>query len=112
MYLDLDPGYTQIWQEQYGVDMNLRGHDFYVTVGLNLGEPDCPFPTCGIRWGKSVPPIVIDEWLPTQPPRNVYSTVAEWRGLGPVEWRGTWYNQKADEFRRIIGPSAPGHRSA
>ena len=30
MYLDLDPGYTQIWQAQYGVDMNLPGHDVYV----------------------------------------------------------------------------------
>lgn len=102
MYIDLDPGYTQVWQEQYGVDMNLRGHDIYVTVGLNLGESDCPFPTCGIRWEKSLPPIVIDEWLTTQPPRNVYSTVAEWRGFGPIEWRGTWYNQKADEFKQII----------
>jgi hypothetical protein len=27
MYVDLDPGYTQIWQERYGVDMNLRDHD-------------------------------------------------------------------------------------
>lgn len=102
MYIDLDPGYTQIWHEQYGVDMNMRDHDVYITVGLNLGEPDCPFPTCGIRWQKSLPPVVIDEWVTTQPPRNVYSTVAEWRGFSPIEWRGTWYNQKADEFKRII----------
>jgi len=27
VYLDLDPGHTQVWQEQYGVDMRLRGHD-------------------------------------------------------------------------------------
>lgn len=102
MYLDLDPGYTQIWQARYGVDMKLRGHDVHVTVGLNLGEPDCPFPTCGIHWQKSLPPVVMDEW-PTRPPlRNVYSTIAEWRGFGPVEWQGTWYNQKADEFKRII----------
>ncbi|MGH7796474.1 MAG: glycosyltransferase [Candidatus Binatia bacterium] len=102
VYIDLDPGYTQIWHEQYGVDMHLRDHDVYVTVGLNLGEPDCPFPTCGIRWQKSLPPVVIDEWVTTQPPRNVYSTVAEWRGFSPIEWRGSWYNQKADEFKRII----------
>src|SRR5215813_11466411 len=30
LYLDLDPGYTQIWQERYGIDMNLPGHDVYV----------------------------------------------------------------------------------
>lgn len=102
MYIDLDPGYTQIWQEQYGEDMNLRGHDLYVTVGLNLGEPECPFPTCGIRWEKSLPPVVIEEWTNTQRPGNSYSTVADWRGFYPIEWRGVWYNQKADEFKRII----------
>jgi hypothetical protein len=102
MYIDLDPGYTQIWQAQYGADMNLRDHDVYVTVGLNLGEPDCPFPTCGICWEKSLPPVVMDEWATTSPPRNVYSTVADWRSFSPVEWHGVWYNEKADEFKRII----------
>jgi hypothetical protein len=102
MYLDMDPGYTQLWQEQYGVDMNLHGHDIYVTVGLNLGEPDCLLPTCNIRWEKTLPPVVLEEWTTTQPPGRSYSTVADWRGFKPVEWRGVWYGQKADEFKRII----------
>src|SRR5215207_128139 len=62
MYIDLDPGYTQIWQAQYGVDMNLPGHDVYVTVGLNLGKPSCPMPTCDIQWQTTLPPIVLAEW--------------------------------------------------
>jgi hypothetical protein len=102
MYVDLDPGYTQIWHEQYGVDMNLHGHDVYVTVGLNLGNSDCPFPTCGIRWEKTLPPVVLDDWTAERPAGNVYSTIAEWRGFGAIEWRGVWYGQKADEFRRLM----------
>jgi len=102
MYLDVDPGYTQIWQEQYGVDMNLRGHDVYVTVGLNLGAPDCPFPTCGVHWETTLPPVVLSEWTTTDPPGVAYSTIADWRGFSPVEWRGVWYGQKADEFLRVI----------
>jgi hypothetical protein len=102
MYIDLDPGYTQVWQAQYGADMNLPDHDVYVTVGLNLGEPDCPFPTCGIDWEKSLPPVVIDEWSMTCEERKVYSTVADWRSFSPVEWRGIWYHQKAHEFKKII----------
>ena len=102
IYLDMDPGYTQIWQEQYGQDMNLGGHDLYVTVGLNLGQPECPFPTCGIRWEHTLPPVVIDEWTTTRPAGAAYSTVADWRSFSPVEWRGVWYKQKADEFKRII----------
>jgi hypothetical protein len=102
MYVDLDPGYTQIWQEQYGVDMNVRGHDVYLTVGLNLGQPDCPLPTCGVRWETTLPPIVLDDWKPVGPPGAAYTTVADWRGFKPVEWRGIWYGQKADEFLRIV----------
>ena len=103
MYVDMDPGYTQLWQEQYGVNMNLRGHDVYVTVGLNLAKPDCPVPTCGIRWEKTLPPVVLEEWQTTLPPGKNYSTVADWRGFEPVEWRGVWYGQKADGFKNIIG---------
>jgi hypothetical protein len=102
IYLDMDPGYSQIWQEQYGFDMNLSDHDVYVTVGLNLGKPDCPLPTCGIDWQSTLPPVVIAEWTTVQPPGKGYSTVADWRGFGPVEWGGIWYNQKADEFKRIV----------
>lgn len=108
MYLDVDPGYTQIWQEQYGADLNLPGHDIYVTVGLNLGKPDCPLPTCGIQWESTFPPVVLDEWTTAHPPGSAYSTIANWRsGSGPqddgsVEWRGVWYGQKADAFMPLI----------
>ena len=102
MYIDCDPGFVQIWQQQYGVDMNLRGHESYVTVGLNLGKPDCPLPTCGIEWHKTLPPVVLDEWATTAPPGEAYTTVADWRGYNPVEWRGVWYGQKAEEFMGIV----------
>jgi hypothetical protein len=102
MYVDLDPGYTQIWQEEYGLDMNLRGHEVHVTVGLNLGKPDCPFPTCGIDWQTTLPPVVAAEWTTDQSPGPAYSTVADWRGFGSVEWHGIHYGQKADEFLRLI----------
>ena len=102
LYVDLDPGFMQIWQEQYGVDMNLPGHDVYVTVGLNLGAADCPLPTCGVRWHTTLPPVVLNEWETDRPPGHVYSTVADWRGYSPVQWRGIWYGQKAQEFLRVI----------
>ena len=102
MYIDGDPGFVQIWQQQYGIDMNLRGHETHVTVGLNLGAPDGPLPTCGIDWHTTLPPVVLSEWTTTAPPGDTYTTVADWRGYSPVEWRGVWYGQKAEEFMRIV----------
>jgi hypothetical protein len=102
LYLDMDPGFTQIWQDKYGIDMNLRSHDVHVTVGLNLGQPDCPLPTCGLRWQTTLPPVVLDQWRTTESPGDVYTTVADWRGYSPVEWDGVWYGQKSQEFMRIV----------
>jgi hypothetical protein len=102
VYLDIDPGHTQIWQEQYGVDMRLRGHDLYLTIGLNLGEPGCLVPTCGIRWEKTLFPIVLSEWATNDTPGSAFTTVANWRDYGWLEWQGTWYAQKAEAFKAVI----------
>lgn len=101
-YVDLDPGFTQIWQAGYGADMNLAGHDAYFTVGLNLGRADCPIPTLGLAWHALPPPVVLEEWAPLAERRPCYTTVADWRGYAPVEWQGVWYKQKADEFMRVV----------
>jgi hypothetical protein len=102
VYLDLDPGHTQIWQEQYGVDMRLRGHDLYVTLGLNLGDSVCPLPTCGVRWEKTLFPIVLSEWTTDAPPGVAFTTIANWRDYSWVEWNGVWYAQKAEAFKAVI----------
>ena len=102
VYLDLDPGHTQIWQEQYGVDMHLRGHDLYLTIGLNLGEADCPLPTCGVRWEKTLWPIVLSEWVTDAVPGPAFTTVANWRDYSWVEWQGVWYAQKTEAFKAVI----------
>ncbi len=101
-YLDMDPGHTQIWQEKYGVDMRLYGHDLYLTVGLNIGEPDCPLPTCGIPWEKTLCPIVLSEWATEELPGSAFTTVANWRDYGWVEWQGVWYAHKAEAFKAVI----------
>jgi hypothetical protein len=102
VYVDLDPGFAQIWQAGYGADMNLAGHDAHVTVGLNLGRSDCPVPTLGLTWHPLPPPVVLDEWTPLADRRACYTTVADWRGYAPIEWQGVWYKQKADEFLRVV----------
>ncbi|MBI4515282.1 MAG: hypothetical protein HY699_05630 [Deltaproteobacteria bacterium] len=102
VYLDMDPGFTQVWQEQYHVDMNLAGHDAYITVGLNLGQPDCQLPTGGLPWQPIPPPVVLEEWESECGAGGAYTTVADWRGYSEVEWNGVWYGQKSQEFIRFM----------
>jgi hypothetical protein len=110
-YVDLDPGYTQLWHAQ-GLDPGLAGHDAYFTVGLRIGVAGCSLPTNGIRWRPLPPPVVLDDWPPTGPSERArFTTVGSWRGAyGPVTDRGRTYGVKAHEFRRLaaLPERAPG----
>lgn len=102
-YVDIDPGYTQIWHLQ-GADLGLGRHDVHFTVGQNVGHPGCAVPDAGFAWWAVLPPVVLDDW-PAAPPCAVdrFTTVASWRGgFAPVEHDGVRYGVKAHEFRRFI----------
>jgi hypothetical protein len=105
LYLDLDPGFTQAWHADAGLDYEIAGHDHYATVGLNLGRPGCAIPDCGIDWIPTLPPVLLECWpvTPAQagPPR--FTTVASWRSpFGQLELDGRTMGLKHHQFRRLI----------
>jgi hypothetical protein len=103
VFVDQDPGYTQFWLcDGLGAD-RLRGHDFYFTVGANIGAPECPIPTGGIDWRPMQQPIVLDEWPASQvEAHGPFTTVASWRGpYGRISHEGVQYGLKAHEFRKF-----------
>jgi hypothetical protein len=104
IYIDLDPGYTQFWHATGNPGPRLEGHNFYYTVGENIGRPDCSIPTGGIPWRPIRQPVVLRYWPACAPvdPRP-FSTIASWRGpYGPAQYAGTTYGLKAHEFRKFI----------
>ena len=112
VYLDVDPAFTQLWQATEGVDMRLGGHTHFATVGLELGDPECPVPTCGVSWIRTLPPVVLTHWKPVErPPVHEWTTVAHWRGYGSIERDGVRYGQKVHAFRALFGlPPRTGAR--
>ena len=116
VYYDDDPGFTQFWHASGSAASRLGGHDFYYTIGRNIGSPDCPIPTGGIPWRHTVPPVVLEQWPcvsgscgtcaaangPRPSPRR-FTTVASWRGpYGPVQYGEKTYGLKAHEFRKVM----------
>jgi hypothetical protein len=60
VFLDTDPGFGQMWHALGLADV-LAGHDTYVTIGQRIGTPDCSIPACGLRWGTTLQPVVLDD---------------------------------------------------
>jgi hypothetical protein len=110
LYVDLDPGFTQLWQEIQGIDMGFGGHTHYATVGTRIGSPDCSVPTCGLDWLPTLPPVVLEEWPTAGSVERVsFTTVANWRSYGSIEHEGVFYGQKAHAFREFMDLPSRSH---
>ena len=102
VFLDIDPGFGQMWRE-LGLADPFAGHHAFVTIAENIGKPDCTIPTCGLEWVTTRPPIVLDEWPATSVEGGSFRTVGSWRGpYAPVEYEGTTYGLRAHELRRFV----------
>ncbi len=103
MYVDLDPGYTQLWHSEGTGAARLEGHDVYFTVGQRIGTLGCTIPTSGIKWRPFRQPIVLDACPLTAPAiPDRFTTVASWRGAyAPISRDGETFRVKAHEFRKI-----------
>jgi hypothetical protein len=101
VFLDVDPGFGQMWRELLLADL-FAGHDRFVSVGLSVGSAGCGVPNCGLRWIPTLPPVVLDHW-PVVEGGTAFTSVASWRGpYDPVEYEGRTYGLRAHEFRRFI----------
>lgn len=102
VFVDLDPGYTQLWHADGTAP--LMPHDHWYTVGTLIGTTDCPIPTGDIPWRPTVQPVVLDDWpAQTHTACDRFTTVASWRGAyGPVTLGDRTLGTKAHEFRRFL----------
>lgn len=109
VFLDIDPGFGQMWQES-GLHEMFVGHDDYVTIGENIGTPRCTIPTCGLDWITTRQPVVLDHWPVTPLTSSKFTSVVSWRGpFAPIDFEGETYGLRVHEFRRFFElPSRTG----
>ena len=102
VFFDIDPGFGQMWCA-LGLHDPYHGYHRYVTVGENVGRPDCPVPDCGRDWITTRHPVVLERWPVTEPaPRGSFTSIGAWRGpYAPIEYKGTIYGLRVHEFRKI-----------
>ncbi|HKT83746.1 MAG TPA: hypothetical protein VJQ84_07910 [Solirubrobacterales bacterium] len=99
-YLDIDPGFAQMWSE-LGLADPFAGYDAFASVGLNLGSAECAVPDAGRDWVTTPQPVLLERW-PVIEGGSAFTSVGSWRGpFGPVEYEGETYGLRAHEFRRF-----------
>jgi glycosyltransferase involved in cell wall biosynthesis len=100
VYVDIDPGFAQMWDD-LGLADPFAGYDDFVTVGVNVGAEGCAVPTGGRRWIPTRQPVVLERW-PRAAPGRAFTSVGSWRGpFEPVEHGGRSYGLRVHEFRRF-----------
>ena len=111
-YIDIDPGFTQIWHAEGVAGLGLEGHHHFFTIGENIGTASCPIPTGDIRWRPTRQPVVLSHWpaCPQEPDRG-FTTVGTWRGpYGRPNLDGRLLGLKLHQFRQFTDlPNNSGH---
>jgi hypothetical protein len=105
MFIDGDPMFTQVFlldPKNADYFARVRAHDSHFTFGLNVGRPGCLAPETGIRWRKTVQPVVLEQWpVQTDEGLDRFTTVMNWSSYRPIEWQGQTYGQKNIEFEKF-----------
>lgn len=104
IYIDLDPGYTQLWHQAGMLGTHFLAHDQFFTIAEAIGTSECSIPVGNIPWQTTRQPVVLDLWPVSgrgDPER--FTTIASWRDdYGTLKHRGQRLGVKAHEFRRFI----------
>lgn len=102
--VDVDPGIYQLSALDW--DMGLGEHEVLLTVGANVGTPNCEVPTLGRQWHAFRPFVHLPAW-PVMPDPGVvapFTSVTQWRWADEVfEWKGGLVStSKREAYLRYI----------
>ncbi|HET9296161.1 MAG TPA: glycosyltransferase family 1 protein, partial [Candidatus Binatia bacterium] len=110
-YVDSDPVFTQVKLARGQLDFRkwIDVHDVQFSFGECLSTD---VPETGHHWRPTRQPIVLSQWHPERPFREVFTTVMNWTSYKPVVYGDQSYGQKDLEFARfqelprLIAPTA------
>jgi hypothetical protein len=101
VFLDIDPGFTQMWSA-LGLHDSFGAHDAYATIGGNVGRPGCPIPSCDVTWIHTRPPVVLDQWPVIPAGSERMTSVCTWRGpFAPISFAGEDYGLRVHQLRQF-----------
>jgi hypothetical protein len=99
-YIDLDPGWTQLWDDAGLLGETLDDYQVHLTVGDAVTT--CGLPLSGRRWQSIRPPVLLSAWPVVPASGSAFTTVGSWRSpSGTMQRHGRELGGKAREWRRF-----------
>lgn len=101
-YIDTDPVFTQIGIAggRPGLRERAEAHDIHFSFGERLTAAEL---STGHDWRPTRQPVVLDEWHPSAPRRDAFTTVMNWKARSrPAMHEGRSYGQKDEELARFL----------
>lgn len=100
-YIDSDPMFTQLKMArgQHDLKKAVDLHDVHFTFGECLSDR---VPDTGHTWQPTRQPVLLDQWKPGEPARDVYTTVMNWTSYKDIEYRGERYGQKDRQMLKML----------
>lgn len=106
VYVETDPIFeqTKLARGDTGTRAYLESHDALFTYGNRIGRSDCRVPDGGLRWHRTLPPVVVDLWESPAPVTAPWRTIATYRNRGKdVVLDGRTYHwSKHPNFEKVI----------
>jgi hypothetical protein len=104
VFIDVDPGFTQISiaNGDKGLTEGIARCERRFTLGQRIGAADCPIPTVGGPWLKTVPPIALAEWPFAKVEAAHFTSIMRWQGFREATYNGVSYGQRDKEFPNFL----------
>ena len=100
-YIDTDPVFTHVRLARGDKDIChwVSHHNVHFSYAESTSAD---MPATRYHWRPTRAPIVLSEWRPSEPRRDVFTTIMNWTSYESEVFEGRTYGQKDVEFRRFL----------
>jgi hypothetical protein len=104
VYVDTDPGFTQIRHlQEHDSMVQALEHTHHFTFGENFGKAGCTIPDDGLKWRPTRQPIYLPAWkVQVAPNYSRWTTVMQWDSYKVREYNGEAYGMKSTSFKEFM----------
>ena len=107
VFLDTDPGFTQFKAANGDrlLHETIDRSDVLFTIAQRFDAPDCPVPTLGRTWHKTLSPVALSHWPSMAgdgPEPEAFTCVMQWSSYSDVEYDGVAYGNKNRQWPRFV----------